>query len=261
MMSNAIAKTNSETPAALLEKVVVGGDLGKLSPGERMNYYKSVCESVGLNPLTRPFDYLVLQGKTTLYARKDATDQLRSLKQVSVQITGRERVEDVYVVTARAVTSDGRTDESTGAVTIGALKGDALANALMKAETKAKRRVTLSICGLGWLDETEVETIPGAQTVASDAAFDLESGEVLTGAEKVRRDVRKPLIRRCREAGITLGKERVKPIAKGRVPEQLTDVELAALADDLEAAVEAMKLETGGDEPVEAADYEPGGEA
>ena len=27
----------------------------------------------------------------------------------------------------------------------------------MCAETKAKRRVTLSICGLGWLDESEVE--------------------------------------------------------------------------------------------------------
>jgi hypothetical protein len=38
-----------------------------------------------------------------------------------------------------------------------------LANALMKAETKAKRRATLSICGLGMLDETEVEDIQGAQ--------------------------------------------------------------------------------------------------
>ena len=36
---------------------------------------------------------------------------------------------------------------------------NALANAIMKAETKAKRRVTLSICGLGMLDETELETI------------------------------------------------------------------------------------------------------
>ena len=33
---------------------------------------------------------------------------------------------------------------------------------MMKAETKAKRRATLSICGLGLLDETEVSTIPGA---------------------------------------------------------------------------------------------------
>jgi hypothetical protein len=29
----------------------------------------------------------------------------------------------------------------------------------MKGETKAKRRVTLSICGLGLLDETEIESI------------------------------------------------------------------------------------------------------
>lgn len=34
---------------------------------------------------------------------------------------------------------------------------EALANALMKAETKAKRRVTLSIAGLGLLDESELE--------------------------------------------------------------------------------------------------------
>lgn len=49
---------------------------------------------------------------------------------------------------------------TTGAVAIASLKGDGLANALMKAETKAKRRLTLSMCGLGMLDETELETIP-----------------------------------------------------------------------------------------------------
>ena len=35
----------------------------------------------------------------------------------------------------------------------------------MKAETKAKRRVTLSLVGLGMLDETETVTIPDAVTV------------------------------------------------------------------------------------------------
>ncbi len=35
----------------------------------------------------------------------------------------------------------------------------------MKAETKAKRRVTLSIVGLGWLDETETDSIPDARPV------------------------------------------------------------------------------------------------
>src|SRR5258708_36365663 len=34
----------------------------------------------------------------------------------------------------------------------------------MKAETKAKRRVTLSISGLGSTDESEIDTIAGART-------------------------------------------------------------------------------------------------
>lgn len=150
------------TPGQIIEAVIAKGDLAKLSPEERTRYYGEVCRSVGLNPLTKPFEYITLNGRLTLYARKDATDQLRSLRSVSVTIASREQVGDVYVVTARATTPDGRTDESIGAVAISSLKGDALANALMKAETKAKRRVTLSICGLGMLDETEMETIPGA---------------------------------------------------------------------------------------------------
>lgn len=51
---------------------------------------------------------------------------------------------------------------------MGSLRGDAKANALMKAETKAKRRVTLSIAGLGWVDETEIDTIPDKRRVVVD---------------------------------------------------------------------------------------------
>ncbi len=145
--------------ASVLEQVVINGDLSKLSPEQRVSYYKSVCESVGLNPLTKPFDYIVLNGKLTLYARKDATDQLRARDNVSITRLEREIVNDICLVTAYAETSS-RHDAATGAVNIKGLTGDALANAFMKAETKAKRRVTLSICGLGMLDETEIETIP-----------------------------------------------------------------------------------------------------
>lgn len=146
--------------AALVERAIVHGDLSKLGPKERTEYYVKVCESVGLNPLTKPFEYLRLSGKETLYATRTCTDQLRQIHGVSVRITSREKIGDVYVVTATATDKHGRTDESTGAVALGNLKGESLANALMKAETKAKRRVTLSICGLGMLDESEIETIP-----------------------------------------------------------------------------------------------------
>lgn len=151
--------------AEAIESVLVNGDLAKLTPAMRVAYYNRVCESLGLNPLTKPFDYISLNGKLVLYAKRDATEQLRSNRDVSVMIVARELVEDCYIVTARASLPTGRQDESIGAVNIAGLKGEARANALMKAETKAKRRVTLSICGLGLLDETEVETIAGPRLV------------------------------------------------------------------------------------------------
>lgn len=166
---NELATTSSqEISAELLEKVVITGDLSKLSSNDRMQYYASVCKSVGLNPLTKPFDYITLNGKLVLYANKNCTDQLRRIHNVKIEVKSRERLDDVYVVTARASNPSGREDEEIGAVNIANLKGDSLANALMKATTKAKRRVTLSICGLGMLDESEIETIPGAQPVDPD---------------------------------------------------------------------------------------------
>lgn len=165
-MTNEMMKQTQEASAiAALENVLIGGDLAQLSEKDRLMYYQRVCSSVGLNPLTKPFQYLRLSGRLVLYATKDATDQLRKLHHISIRITGREQVGDVWIVTAEATDKDGRVDCSTGAVSIGNLRGDTLANALMKAETKAKRRVTLSISGLGMLDETETETIPGAVPV------------------------------------------------------------------------------------------------
>ncbi len=152
--------TTNKNRAVTLEQVLIHGDLKALTPEQRVNYLHSLCESTGLNPLTKPFEFINLGGKLVVYAKKDATDQLRAIHNVSIKITCREKVDDVFTVTAQATTPQGRCDESIGAVTVGNAKGDTLANLLMKAETKAKRRVTLSICGLGILDESEMETIP-----------------------------------------------------------------------------------------------------
>jgi hypothetical protein len=159
-MTQALTTAQQGTQLAKIENVLINGDLSRLSEAERLSYYKNVCDSMGLNPLTKPFDYITLNGKLTLYARKDATEQLRKIHGVSIYEISKELLDDVFVVTAKARDRDGRDDAATGAVTVGNLKGEAKANAMMKAETKAKRRVTLSICGLGLLDETEVEDIP-----------------------------------------------------------------------------------------------------
>jgi len=171
---------------ALLEQVVIAGDLARLTPAQRVSYYRSVCDSLGLNPLTKPFDYLHLNGRLVLYATRTATDQLRATRGISVQIVSRELMEaaGLYVVTARATARDGRTDEAVGAVSIAGLKGEALANALMKAETKAKRRATLSLVGLGWLDESEAESVPGARPAAVDRETGEITGEVVEHRER-----------------------------------------------------------------------------
>jgi hypothetical protein len=152
----------NEPEMGAIERVLITGDLARLTEAQRSDYYGAVCDSLGLNPLTQPFAYLALNGKTVLYATKAATEQLRSLHGVSISSVDGKTVEGVYLVTATGKDAKGRTDAATGAVPIAGLKGESLANALMKAETKAKRRLTLSLCGLGMLDESEVESIPGA---------------------------------------------------------------------------------------------------
>jgi hypothetical protein len=149
-----------------LEAYIAAGDIGKLGPEQRIALYRAVCDSMGLNPLTQPFQYLTLSGKTVLYATKSCTEQLRSIHGVSVVRMEREIIGDILTVTVAVTERTGREDISTGSVSLAGLKGENLSNAHMKAETKAKRRATLSICGLAVLDETEVDSIAGAQAVS-----------------------------------------------------------------------------------------------
>jgi hypothetical protein len=160
-----------ETPAMsaqTLEDVLASGDLSKLTADQRVAYYFRVCETLGLNPYTRPFDYITLNGKRVLYAKRDATDQLRQKRNITLAVTDKHIEDDLFIVTVRATDARGRSDEDFGAVPIAGLKGEARANAILKGITKAKRRVTLSICGLGMNDESEVLTIPGAITEELD---------------------------------------------------------------------------------------------
>ena len=151
--------------AAAIEQVVIGGDLSRLSSEQRVSYVNNICSSLGLNPTTRPFEYITLSGKLTLYATRACSEQLRKLNGVTIFPLDRSMMTEVglYQVIARGKDATGREDESSGVVTIAGLKGEMLANAMLKCETKAKRRLTLSICGLGFLDETEVSDIPNAR--------------------------------------------------------------------------------------------------
>jgi hypothetical protein len=179
-MKSLTTKSNDISP---LESAMIQNDLSKLSAFQRAEFYVKVCQSVGLNHLTNPFGYIVFKdGKMHLYAKKDCTDQLRAIHSISIEVTKQEKVGDTYVVNAKAYRPDGRFDEDIGAVHIGKLTGVDLSNGYMKAITKAKRRVTLSICGLGFLDESEISSIKDAKVI-DQPIESLPSQNQLTPAE------------------------------------------------------------------------------
>ena len=152
---------NIDESQSAIEKCLLEGDLSKLTEDQRSNYYQQVCETTGLNPLTQPFQYIVLNGKLKMYALKGATDQLRRIYDISCEVKTTEKIEDLLVITVKATNNKtGRVDEDMGFAKIAGLKGEMLGNAMLKATTKAKRRVTLSMCGLGMLDEDEIASIP-----------------------------------------------------------------------------------------------------
>lgn len=167
-MTNDIAPV--QNGAAIMEQVLIKGDLSKLTPDERNRYYMETCNSLGMNPLTRPFEYITLNGRLQLYARRDAADQLRKINGVNIEILSQEHTGGLYIVHVRATDRGGRQDEDMGAVAMPPnAAGEIKANMILKAITKAKRRVTLSICGLGMLDETEVSDIPASAKASPQA--------------------------------------------------------------------------------------------
>lgn len=194
MNDQAVTAAQPALSASTLEAVVVGGDLARLSPAQRLEYYSARCRAAGLDPAAQPFQYIQLNGKLTLYASKGCTDQLSRVHGIKVEIVSQANESGLRVVHVRAQTGDGRATDEIGAVNIEGLKGEALANAMMKAVTKAKRRAILSMCGLGMLDETETETIPGARPAdlqrlhaeaAADPVWDPKPQEPAASGQKV----------------------------------------------------------------------------
>jgi hypothetical protein len=167
-MKNKQLATKEPNPSLALEKVLIQGDLSPLNVDERLDYVKRVARAIGINPMLRPFDYITFHGKTVLYANRACAEQLRMKYKISIEIVSREKTPDLYIVIARAITGSGRKDEAMGAISIRGLQGEALANALLKCETKAKRRVTLSVAGLGLIDEIEARDIAEREVKQAD---------------------------------------------------------------------------------------------
>lgn len=170
--------------------LVLTGDLSRLTNPQKADYYIYRCQQAGLDPAAKPFDYLTLNGKQILYANAACTQQLTANRKLSHKITGRELTDGIYCVFCQVTGADGRSTENMGAVPVDNLKGEAKANAFLKATTKAIRRSVLAHCGLGMMDESEVETIPGAvKELAVLAPVEPEAPEDCTWTEDDQQNI------------------------------------------------------------------------
>jgi hypothetical protein len=182
-MSLATLPTNGQIAvmpdAATMEKVIAMGDLRGLNAAQRVSWYNARCDAAGLDPRTQPFMYVEFDGKLQLYALKTASDQLIAKHKITIKIADRRYDPDtqLYEVLAQATFPDGQYAEDLGVVAVGGLVGKALANAVMKAVTKAKRRTVLSACGLGMLDESEIEDLSEGYRQASKPAVIYEQAQ------------------------------------------------------------------------------------
>lgn len=178
---SSLTTADPDQAAAALEHILATGDLARLSPKQRVAHYLHLCRSLGLNSVSRPFDWLMLDGKLVLYPNKSCAEQLRRQHHISVRVTRKETCGDrteepMFVVEVEGSSPDGRTDFATKYVPLTGvnregqryrLAGRELANAYHKAETGAKRRLVLSMVGLA--APSDVEDAGSVQYVVVDA--------------------------------------------------------------------------------------------
>jgi hypothetical protein len=174
----AITRADPEQAAGALQHILATGDLAQLTNEQRVGYYLDLCRSLGLNPRSRPFDWLLLDNRLILYPNKSCAEQIRAAHQISVKVLRREPVGELFVVEVEGRTPDGRTDVSSKYVPLTKwdrqagrhvrLNSGDLANAYAKAETGAKRRLAFSMVGLAALPDPD--EIKGGRVVVVDGS-------------------------------------------------------------------------------------------
>lgn len=170
-MTTDLVALDHDAASAALEHILATGDLAKLSAKQRVGYYLALCAKLDLASESRPFDWLTLDGRLVLYPNKSCAEQLRRRHQISVRMTRRERVGDLFVCEVEGTRPNGQADFASKYVPLKDGKGNVLgprdlANAYAKAETGAKRRLTFSMVGLAAVPD--VEDLRGARFVTVD---------------------------------------------------------------------------------------------
>lgn len=144
------------------EKIFIPrSDIDKMSDPEQRQYYLDACEYFQVPPELNVLYFTYFDSGDgarvkVLAAKKGATDIIRDRLHISIAELTEKMVNGSIVFFAKGVNGKGRVEMATGAKYIEGLKGQDLDSAIMTAQTRALKRLTLQFAGGGLLDESEV---------------------------------------------------------------------------------------------------------
>lgn len=139
-------------------------DLERLDADQKAQYYRDACDFLGIPANLNLLAFIFMNVGDTgrhevLYAKKGATDFIRDSRGITT--VSLEPIKDfvagqVCFIAAGLQESTNRKEFAVGAASIEGLTGKALSDAIMTAQTRATRRMTLQFVGGGILDESEL---------------------------------------------------------------------------------------------------------
>jgi hypothetical protein len=143
------------------KKFVPMYDLSSLNEEQRQGYVEALCEHLGLRPelgLVRLIwdDDGSTNRKLVAYVLKGGTDIIRANRKITTKSLTNTMLGGAVTFTCTGEDIENRQEIAVGSKSIDGLQGKALDDAVMTAQTRATRRMTLQFVGGGVLDESEV---------------------------------------------------------------------------------------------------------
>lgn len=217
-------------------------DLADLDEDQRRKYYRDACKFFGVPDNLNLLAFIKMvpddgsKPRTVLYAKKGATDIIRQNRGITTLELTRDSVELPGIISYLAVGKDktDRVERAVGAVGIEGLSGKRLASAVMTAQTRAIRRMTLQFVGGGILDEAEVEagqlTTATGQNVALDS---IQTQPTVVPNNEVGRDITEPSeAQKTAQLALTAVKPEVLATAAGERHATVADLAKTLPADN-----------------------------
>jgi len=145
-----------ENDNGLMDRMVYNG-LDSLTKEEKVKLIEMICNEYDLNAALGHIQVIKKSNRNILYITKSGANHLMFKNQLSSEITNTAMASNILSFRVR-VYNDKRSVENVGVMHYwDGIKSDELSNRIMACHTKAVRRAVIAFCGLGVLDETELD--------------------------------------------------------------------------------------------------------